>query len=243
MATRIRILSVLIVGHVLSFGCAEILGIEAAVCDEKVDPKCSPKAAPSETSPQPEASAPSKDAASDAQAPDAASEAGPPPATCESYCDTIQESCTTLPQYRTLAACTKVCDATFGPNPDTDPTGDTLTCRAARAQAAADFGDDACVEAGMTGGGTCGQTCAVYCAQLSAICPEQFDTLGDCAAVCAGVPRTGMPFSSPAKSANTLECRFYHLQLATDGMSSLHCNHAIGGPPGDRLCSDTPSSP
>ena len=212
----------------LSAGCAQILGIEKATCDRTFDPQCNPKLGAADTGlTPPDNTSPLVDAAP----------AGP---TCEGYCDTIASACSALPQFASRAACLRVCNETFGAQEDTSLSGDNLTCRFSRAESAAESGGDGCVEAGMLGGGACGEICAVYCHDLAALCPEQFDLIGDCQAACAAVPRTGKPFSSPADSANTLECRFYHLQLSTKD-SFPHCDHAVGkGPPGSQLCAASP---
>lgn len=222
----------------LTVSCANILGIERARCDERflgcpghtADAALSTASATGHDHEVPTASP------GDAQVPSAdaqgVGDGGASTSGCTSYCDTILEACSALPQYASREACLAVCTTTFGLSTDTSSAGDNLTCRQEQAQLAKDFGgEDGCLEAGSTGGGVCGgDICQNYCRALAQVCPEQAATLSNCEEECAALPRTGEPFAAPQPGSFTLECRAYHLQLATV-QRSPHCLHAIGSGP------------
>jgi hypothetical protein len=64
---------------------------------------------------------------------------------------------------------------------------------------------------------------------LETACPDQFEALGDCEQACQEIPLSDEPFDTSIADGNTLQCRVYHIQLATNQQRpDVHCPHAVG---------------
>jgi hypothetical protein len=91
---------------------------------------------------------------------------------------------------------------------------------------------------GGEGGGATGATCASYCASVGANCTAgnlQYADEAQCLAACAAFEQ-GEP---GATSGNSLECRQYHADFASNDPAT-HCVHA--GPLGTGACEGTNGS-
>lgn len=208
----------------LALGCASLLGVEEATCDPTLDPRCDPDFVPD-----------SGDRSDAASASDAGRE-DPHLELCGEYCDTIADACRgNDEQYMSRAACLQVCGELMISQAKLDPeaelTNNSVECRLNAARAAADFGEVArnCQAASMFGNAECGEPCEVYCSMLETACPDQYEDLGDCEIVCQDVPLSDVPFGTNVADGNTLQCRVYHIQLATNQQRpDIHCPHAVG---------------
>jgi hypothetical protein len=106
-----------------------------------------------------------------------------------------------------LSACTPFFDTTL----DGEGGGDT----------GADVGGDA------GGGGE--PTCAAYCRLFQDACSGQpnhaYADAAECAGVCSRVANWPLGTSDDV-SSNTVGCRIYHANAASEGDPELHCGHA-----------------
>jgi len=155
-----------------------------------------------------------------------------PPLTldCASYCGAIVGACTgALGQYDTVEACLGTCEhLPVGALGDT--TGNTLGCRVYHTEFARADPMTHCEHAGPGGGSMCGATsCEGFCSVAPIICPTQWQA-NTCANRCSSL--TSTPPYSVSSTGDTLECRLYHLTLATIDPAT-HCPHT------DRANSDT----
>jgi hypothetical protein len=149
---------------------------------------------------------------------------------CASYCNANVTTCTTaLGQYDTAQACLGFCEhLTVGALGDT--TGNTLGCRIYHTEFARQDAQTHCEHSGPGGGSMCGATsCEGFCSVAPIICPTQWQA-NTCATRCAAL--TSTPPYSINSTGDTLECRLYHLTLATVDPTT-HCPHT------DRAASDT----
>jgi hypothetical protein len=153
---------------------------------------------------------------------------------CPQYCDTIMQSCTEgNAQYPDLELCLLMCSH-LPQTPGTDGVNN-VACRLNSAELAGTSEPEAeCPVAGPSGNDVCGLTCEAYCLLLEAICPgefgDTFSSITDCRSECALVP-TGGPYNASFFEGPTLNCRLYHLTVATK-QPGTHCPHAaaISGP-------------
>jgi hypothetical protein len=178
---------------------------------------------------------------SDAMGPDAATlhatDAEEVPS-CERYCETLMQACDsdadkTYAVYDSSLSCLAQC-AVFAPGVAGDQSGNSLACRFSHAELALAFPGERqfeCPAAGPGGDGVCGSNCESYCMLMAAICPEQ-DQGPNCLDACSSVPDLG-GFDVSEIEGNSLQCRFYHLGVATVS-ARLHCVHASG----ERPCAD-----
>jgi hypothetical protein len=157
---------------------------------------------------------------------------------CERYCETLMQACDsdadkTYAVYDSSLSCLAQC-AVFAPGVAGDQSGNSLACRFSHAELALAFPGERqfeCPAAGPGGDGVCGSNCESYCMLMAAICPEQ-DQGPNCLDACSSVPDLG-GFDVSEIEGNSLQCRFYHLGVATVS-ARLHCVHASG----ERPCAD-----
>jgi hypothetical protein len=150
--------------------------------------------------------------------------------TCADYCGDIMANCTNdNQQYTTEADCMATCVA-FDTGVLDAMQGDTLGCRQYHAGVPATM-DAAlhCPHAGPLGGGVCGaDPCQAFCQIATTLCTEVDTGWADeaaCAAECAGFPTLDMvPYNATVVSGDSLACRMYHLQVASN-MPAPHCTH------------------
>ena len=161
--------------------------------------------------------------------------------TCQSYCELLQSTCVGAnAQFSSIDACLGLC-STFPPGSLDDTDGNTLGCRIhvlETAKAMIESSD--CAAAGPGGNGVCGSNCESYCTSMMVVCPQTFESLGDCTAVCAPLIECGT-YAVGATTPNnpSIQCRLYHLSAASINIQSAmagtptdsqttHCPHASG---------------
>jgi len=162
--------------------------------------------------------------------------------TCETYCDTVQMTCTGDNEiYADRDECIDVCTSagweagdevtTSGP-----ASGNTIGCRTYHGGAPA--GDDPvmhCPHAGETGANVCGDWCEVYCGTVMNVCTggdAQYGDMAECMTACAALDDTG---EIGVTEGDTVQCRLYHLGVAIrSDDTALHCPHA--GASGGGVC-------
>lgn len=155
---------------------------------------------------------------------------------CEAYCTAITANCTGMNAvYASVAECMSVCgDITWADGDDVTESGpidgNTLACRQYHAGVAADDGDLHCPHAADHGAGVCGSLCEAYCEMALSICTgadELYASGEECMTACAAFDDSGSNPVSLATSGDTVQCRLYHLGVASrEDMRSLHCPHA-----------------
>ena len=133
-------------------------------------------------------------------------------------------------QFVDSTACAAVC-ATYTPGMSGATGGDTLGCREYHAGLAASNPVVHCPHASLLGGGVCAvDNCTSFCDAGLALCTganAAYASKAACMTACAGYTyNTGEAITADTDK-NTLNCRVYHLQLATEGGTSLsvHCPH------------------
>jgi hypothetical protein len=164
------------------------------------------------------------------------------PLTCEAYCEQIQSLCTgNNLQFSTVDACIGLC-STYPLGTIDDQSGHTLGCRIhvlETSKAMIESSD--CAAAGPGGNGVCGTNCESFCTSMKTVCPQGFESDGDCDAVCAPLIECGSYYvdSQVTPDDPSINCRLYHLSaaainiLSSDGMTlttsqTKHCPHALG---------------
>jgi hypothetical protein len=237
----------------LAVGCAGLLGIEDATCDEGFDPSCTAGDALGGSGGEASAGA-SGDAAggSGPAGTGGALAAGGSAGTggaggsaaaeiplCERYCNTVAAACTDEnEQYASIGACLAVC-ALLDPGAAGAFMGNNVECRLARAQLAQATGEPAsyCFSAGPGGAGVCGSDCEGFCAVMAQTC-TLMGAFEDCLPQCARVPDLSkraeqVTYNTSVQTGDSLQCRLYHVTAATLD-SVTHCSHAAGV----AICSD-----
>jgi hypothetical protein len=171
---------------------------------------------------------------------------------CDNYCTTITANCTgTNAQYASKDHCNKVC-AFFTLGTAADTANDTVGCRQYHAGAAAGAPATHCPHAGPYGGdgikgeqcvpaGDTGQTaaCDTFCEIMQGNCKggaQQFADVAACKTACGAWANKATetygeqaPQSSTVGSADSFNCRSYHLMAASTGVAGVaatHCPHA-----------------
>jgi hypothetical protein len=152
---------------------------------------------------------------------------------CGRYCDTVLAACTgDFAVYLDRPTCTAAC-AHFEPGVDGETAGNTIGCRLTQAQAA-ETGDKAllCPRAGPGGAGICSTNCLGFCTVFQGACPDEFNQLGgdigSCVETCdEEIPTLGDAFDIRQRTGDTLQCRLYHVSLASQ-TPQPHCSHAAG---------------
>lgn len=123
-------------------------------------------------------------------------------------------------QYGSQESCEAFC-IYLAPGSAGDTDGDTLSCRAYHANAAAADPDLHCKHAGPSGGDVCGTTTGAFCYVAPLVCPDHVDGL-TCEEI---VPQVEAgDYMGPDSTGDTVACRLYHLTEAA-GNRELHCPH------------------
>jgi hypothetical protein len=238
----------------LALGCAGLLGIEDATCDDAFDERCTSAAA---GAPPFGGIGGSSVAGTGGSAPVAgtggaleaggsggvAGAGGSAPAVeeaplCERYCNTVAAACTgDNEQYASIGACLAVC-ALLDPGDDV-ALGNTVECRLARAELAQTTGEPAsyCFSAGPGGAGVCGSNCDGFCAIMAQKC-TLMGSFDNCLPLCAQVPDLSVApprttYHTALQDGDSVQCRLYHVTAATIDPVT-HCSHAAGV----ALCAD-----
>ncbi|MEZ4298255.1 MAG: hypothetical protein R3B70_25100, partial [Polyangiaceae bacterium] len=162
---------------------------------------------------------------------------------CDRYCGLIMSLCTGAnSQYTSDEACYGVCE-TFSAGSLDDSEGNSLGCRIAVLAAATGGAElSECAAAGPSGNDVCGTPCDAYCSQIAAVCPDTFESIGDCAVECQDLSTCGTYTANPEDATPdnpSVGCRIYHLSVAArDGLfddngdpttaQTVHCPHASG---------------
>ena len=176
---------------------------------------------------------------------DGGTESGPKLATaamCKDYCDVLMSTCQDPQQvYPTKQGCMNVC-MRLPAGKGSDPTGNTVACRAKIAHAAniAQEGlEESCPKAGPGGANACGSDCESYCYLYAKACPK--DALDNCEAKCKGLTdKATFDAVTADHDGDTLQCRLVHVSNAF-GDPDTHCKHARIVHP-DGYCADPPES-
>jgi hypothetical protein len=177
------------------------------------------------------------------------------PLSCANYCATIASACTGAPpagnsQYSFIdnQDCNAYCNGVHWNLGTVDPNAheDTLGCRVAHAQLAANPGPASlhCWHAGPTGGNLCGNYCENYCELALEACTGANQLYPDrpaFLAACAGI-RVSSTIS--AQTGDNVQCRIWHLSEAMTGkilgnatLVATHCPH--GKAVGSAVCIGT----
>jgi hypothetical protein len=110
-------------------------------------------------------------------------------------------------------------------------SGDTLGCREYHAGLAAADPATHCPHASLLGGAVCAvDNCTSFCETDLALCTgtnAAYPSMGNCMSQCAGYTYTAGQSITADQNKNTLNCRVYHLQLASTSAANatLHCPH------------------
>lgn len=161
------------------------------------------------------------------------------PLSCANYCATVATACTGANnQYAFIdnQDCNTYCNAVHWNAGTVDPNAheDTLGCRVAHAQLAANPGPASvhCWHAGPTGGNLCGNYCENYCELALEACQGANQLYPDkptCLTACAGI---AVSTQLSAQTGNDIQCRIWHLsealigkQLGNAALVATHCPH------------------
>ncbi|MCA9587044.1 MAG: hypothetical protein KC657_16935 [Myxococcales bacterium] len=151
--------------------------------------------------------------------------------TCEAYCATVNKNCTgPNRQYRSDEECRRLC-AFLSPGTAADRAQNTVGCRLANAKLGQS--KEVCAAAGAWGGDVCGRRCETFCAINEASCGtlgggapyEKGDCLEKACPVLRFDPAVGDGPDQAFDGDDTLNCRAFHLVLATDNALATHCPH------------------
>jgi len=158
---------------------------------------------------------------------------------CDDYCNSLLMACNSS-VFASQTACLSACKNIPGnmnvtyvpmayPYMPTEST-DNLLCRRYHAQAARADPVTHCSHATI-GNGLCGSNCQFYCDQFMATCVDPaiaYTSNAACLTSCAGFSTSGMWSDT---TGNTLQCRTYHVLVATQGtQNNTHCVHAAANP-------------
>ena len=160
---------------------------------------------------------------------------------CAQYCSSITETCKdTFKQYQSEEICLATC-ALLDPGDGASTEGNTVACRQAHIDAAAELSQadrgEQCHLAGLAGtfpdgSAGCADRCDFYCSLMAEVCPGTAPGSADpedCASLCTAVPvNAAWTAADPdlKDHDDSIDCRFWHLANATDGPE--HCDHADG---------------
>ena len=168
---------------------------------------------------------------------------------CDNYCHLAMTNCTAgNALYSNEAQCQTACATLHADGAQGDADGDTVQCRIYHLGVAGSNPPDSnathCPHGGADGGGVCVDpvgptpTCADYCAAVTLACTgddAQYASEQACLDYCDGW--ASLPAGTTADtSGNTLGCRIYHAEVASQsaGNAATHCPHA--GPTGGDVC-------
>jgi hypothetical protein len=165
-----------------------------------------------------------------------------PTAACAGYCAAVSANCTAAnAQFASDAACNTYCArARTAPEFWSEGTagaasGNSVACRTYHGGAPAVANAALhCPHAGPSGGNACGDWCENYCDLALAACTGANQLFGDratCLTQCGTLATTGVP---NATSGNTVQCRIYHLGVASSSAANatVHCPHGSVTPTG-----------
>jgi hypothetical protein len=146
----------------------------------------------------------------------------------------MDANCTGNNQQFVTGACAPVC-ATYTKGMSGDTSGDTLGCREYHAGLAAGSGAAThCPHASLLGGGVCAASsmgnCTSFCEADLALCTganAAYASMSACMTACANFTYTAGEAITADTNKNTLNCRVYHLQLASTSSANAttHCPH------------------
>lgn len=148
---------------------------------------------------------------------------------CKDYCEVVMEACKgENAVYATVAQCLGVC-AALEPGDPEEPLGNTVACRAVRAENALTEPKGYCRSAGPGGNGECGTDCEAYCTVFPQVCKDQYEyeSTEQCLETCAALTdqdRYNIDDDHDHKG-DTIECRLVHTASATVDAAG-HCKHA-----------------
>jgi hypothetical protein len=150
-----------------------------------------------------------------------------PPPTCGKYCELVMSNCTgENAQYETKDECLAFCGH-LRLGDEGEEKAASVGCRQYWADSPARTSATAyCLAAGPFGGGVCGDRCTTFCGVLLSACSPDggkpaYASQPECASACAGFSLKdagsdgGGEGPSGPTSGDTLNCRLYHLRLAT----------------------------
>lgn len=167
---------------------------------------------------------------------------GVPALSCDAYCDSIISLCTGQKlQYSSRDACIGLC-STFPEGTLDDTGGNTLGCRIHVLETSAAMIETSdCAAAGPGGDGTCGTNCDSFCTSMQTVCPQSYESKGDCMTECSPLIECGTYYVDPEVTPDnpSIQCRLYHMSagainiLSKDGdeltpSQTKHCPHATG---------------
>jgi hypothetical protein len=177
---------------------------------------------------------------------------------CKSYCSDVKTSCKPpkLDAYSSDDNCLSMCFFLPPGKDDASETkGNTVSCRAHYAKAAASLERDTMLcPAAAPGGGSpglmtsCGDNCESYCGLYAKICSDKPQK--DCLNKCRALPDPGTySAATDYLGGDTIQCRIAHLTAAAqakrDGVEAErvdHCGHSLlRASLGDRLFCDLPA--
>lgn len=154
--------------------------------------------------------------------------------TCAAYCSQVMDNCSgDLAVY----ASDDICLSTCGHLPVgtlADVSGNSLGCRLYHSGAAKDEPGTHCSHAGPGGAGFCGANCESYCSLMASVCTGAYADEAECMSTCETFVDVE-PFNANIKTGNTLQCRLYHLSVAS--VDNIHCGH-VGATPPEGTCTD-----
>lgn len=136
---------------------------------------------------------------------------------CESYCDAIEEQCTSeRAVYSDRQQCIEVCKA-LPPGNDGANSGNSIACRLGLLRAPG-FEDTLCSAVGPIGNGRCGSNCEAFCMLRRAACGEvetfELEQNGYCEESCAQLTNLETYGVGSYDNADTLQCRVGHVAIA-----------------------------
>lgn len=163
-------------------------------------------------------------------------------ATCEEYCQTVQDSCTDVPQYINETVCMGYCE-NFGEIPlgiIGDRSENTVACRIYHATVAVATAspEEHCPHAGPSGGDHCGSWCENYCYLALRNCngpSKLYDSEDECVAAC---PDFSLDGDAGDDKGDTIQCRIHHLGLAGTEPPSSEQEFCPAGKVVNAFCTD-----
>jgi len=154
---------------------------------------------------------------------------------CKQYCEVVMEACKGDDAvYATVAQCLGVC-AQLDPGDPEEPRGNTVACRAEKADDALSEPKGYCRSAGPGGNGECGTDCEAYCQVFPKVCKDKYEysSTEQCLKACRALtdqPSYNIDDDHDHKG-DTIECRLVHMASATVDPVA-HCPHAPLKPTG-----------
>ncbi|MEO1227854.1 MAG: hypothetical protein AAFZ18_03040 [Myxococcota bacterium] len=157
-----------------------------------------------------------------------------PNTACKNYCDSMVDVCPG--EWPDRTACLSSCTSGEIPAMSTPTNPNSLECRVAQLNLAANsvgsVREAACEAAGLTGGTVCGSVCDIFCRIQTTNCTgdlSAYDSQAECLATCnlfpPGVLQTDFSMGPP--EGNNAACRVWHATAAgqSDTDPPIHCPH------------------